>query len=1093
MMQHGPSNEPLSNEGQAQFDAVQVGIAEMGEDKFLRDLMYSHDRASLRDLAGDLNDFAGGVKEGKFSKDQIVLELEAIATKSLRTVGRNRDLASTNYSGARKALVRHFYALARKFGVQIELSARLDIWEKENPHTDNPKEQTYQEQLEAVSRVVESRFGTMYATVTRDAGYDTEKVVAGCLEYLTSVVAGEQGGPVSYFFGVADKFKLDDVEKKRRTEVMKAKLLPMVREALKRDAQRATKDVFDPLMREVFPTESSVKGRTASSIADELITDHIRLRFKKANGKYQEYKPFAYYWQIEKDDHDRIFELRQNMIYLVQQYWGPALRKDEHEDKQVAKTKVRLSQDSHYFAGYIAPQVTVPKAALNNGGAAAEITPPTVREGRGASQPAPAALPEGEGAKVHDIAAMQAQLAQKAAASSNPTAVSSGPIVLKPASQPAPAPKEKVIVDLPGVTTEPATPAPQDRVTVPEGQLAPAAAPTSQPAAPNSREVKTIPPTTRPQRPNVEFRSDRDEVTQMDAHKKAMAEKAKGGGVFGWLKRNAIAIAAVLGIGAVGSVAAYKAVNTYDQKDASSEVAKTPEKNPGAKASASVTPTAVASQTATAAPSASAEQKVASASPTVTQQPQVPQAAGTDVKAPEAGAKVETVLGTYSYGLGSADGAPVFTGTASVAEGGVDATPFAATPKNATWYAGQQKNAESLLKIYDSNKSLLDKDVVNFISSHETMLRDLAAQTTFTPAQFKKDFEGRYKAGDIFGAKGLYNNLLAFQRIVNLYGGDVEKIVKDKTVIKFSIGAKAMAPELRFAKALQVTAAAVPANGATGGGVNNGTNGNGNPPANDGTKGDDKGGSNEYTPGNGTPGNIPANILPGSFPSQDPELRFGFAAPQKVNPGSSANVRTKFLDDWKASEAKKVEDAKTAKDLLRQRESILASYEMDQIDAAWDTIAAEHQKAVERKQALKAELDAKMAKIFAKGKAMEAERAKAPALEVQKTYKVAATDKSIKFVLERQIQASKLNDESKAKAMAAVQDMIRSNGAFIETYKLHADGSRDLTLKDEWRTKLHEAAGVQVAVAQPAQEEVLEELTDDDIIEVIDPAVSKAA
>lgn len=1090
MMQHGPSNEPLINEGQAQFDAVQVGIAEMGEDKFLRDLMYSHDRESLRDLAGDLNDFASGIKEGKFSKEQIVLELEAIATKSLRTVGRNRNLASTNYSGARKALVRHFYALARKFGVQIELSARLDIWEKENPHTENPKEQTYQEQLEAVSRVVESKFGTMYATVTKDAGYDPEKVVVGCLEYLTSVVAGEQGGPVSYFFGIADKFKLDDAEKKRRIEVMKAKLLPQVKEALKRDAQRATKDVFDPLMREVFPTESSVKERTASSIADELITDHIRLRFKKANGKYQEYKPLAYYWQVEKDHHDRLFELRQNVIYLVQQYWGPALRKDDHGDKQVAKAKVRLGQNPDYFVGYVAPQVTVPKAALNNGSGevVADVTPPTVREGRGASQPAPAPLPEGEGAIVHDIAAMQAQLAQKAAASSSPTAVSGGPIVVKPAAQPAPAPKEKVIVDLPGVT-----PAPQDRVTVPEGHLTPAAAPSSQPAAPNSREVKTIPPTARPQRPNVEFRSDRDEVTQMDAHKKAMAEKAKSGGVFGWLKRNAIAIAAVLGIGAVGSVAAYKAVNTYDQKDASSEVAKTPEKTAGASASASVTPAAVASQMPTAAPSVSAEPKVASASPTVTQQPQAPQVAGTDVKAPEAGAKVETVLGTYSYGLGSADGAPVFTGTASVAEGGVDATPFASTPKNATWYAGQQKNAESLLKIYDSNKSLLDKDVVNFISTHETMLRDLAAQTTFTPAQFKKDFEGRYKAGDIFGAKGLYNNLLAFQRIVNLYGGDVEKIVKDKTLIKFSIGAKAMAPELRFAKALQVTAAAVPANSGAGGGVNNGTNGNGNPPANDGTKGDDKGGFNEYTPGNGTPGNIPTDILPGSFPSQDPELRFGFAAPQKVNPGSSANVRTKFLDDWKALEAKKAEVAKTEKDLLRQRESILASYEMDQIDAAWDTIAAEHQKAAERKQALKAELDAKMAKIFAKGKAMEAERAKAPALEVQKTYKVAATDKSIKFVLERQIQASKLNDESKAKAMVALQDMIRSNGAFIESYKLHADGSRDLTLKDEWRTKLHEAAGVQLAAAQPAQEEVLEELTDDDIIEVIDPRVSKAA
>lgn len=149
----------------------------------------------------------------------------------------------------------------------------------------------------------------------------------------------------------------------------------------------------------------------------------------------------------------------------------------------------------------------------------------------------------------------------------------------------------------------------------------------------------------------------------------------------------------------------------------------------------------------------------------------------------------------------------------------------------------------------------------------------------------------------------------------------------------------------------------------------------------------------------------------------------------------------------------------------------MAADEMEKIDAGWDTIAAEHAQKAEKKKALRAELDGKMEKLFAKGKLMQAERGPAPLIDIRKTYKVAVADKSIKFLLERQIQLSDLSEDAKGKALVAVQEMIRSNGAFIESYKMHADGSRDLTLKDEWRTKLNEAAGIRVAMITPTSKE----------------------
>jgi len=130
----------------------------------------------------------------------------------------------------------------------------------------------------------------------------------------------------------------------------------------------------------------------------------------------------------------------------------------------------------------------------------------------------------------------------------------------------------------------------------------------------------------------------------------------------------------------------------------------------------------------------------------------------------------------------------------------------------------------------------------------------------------------------------------------------------------------------------------------------------------------------------------------------------------------------------------------------------------------------------------KALVDSAIGKIRKLQSKLDIEKAQRPVLpiEFKKDYKVMAADKSIKFVLERQIDASNLTAEAKSKAKEQVQAMIRTNGAFIQNFKLHSDGSRDLTLKDEAIAQLNAAAGVKISAPD---EEI--ELTDADIVEVV--------
>ncbi len=1080
--QEKPKNEQL-------FDALQINIVELGEEARLRGLFFSF--SDLRELAsvpGDLHEFSLDVRNGNLSNDEVVEKLENICVKALKSLGRVSDVMlqqkGTTYTSARSAIIKHFYKMSRNFGVQLELSSRLDKWSKEFPHSEDPKEQTFQEQKEEAFKSVDSRFGTMYATVTKEQGYDSKKVVDGCLKHIDEIMVGHSGA-LANFFGVAHNFTLAPYEKEKRVTLMKEKLKTMVEDALVRDARKATGVVFEKLANEFLLSDQTVQGSTAASIAEMMITRAINKRAKSSNGKYEEYKPLAYYWPSDVSEHRDVIELYQDLIYLTQRKWGAALHNEKNSAERFEKARVRIDNDPEYFEGYKAPKPHLVRD---------EQTPETVREGtKNAAQqnggahtaPTPQELVvSGEGTGLIDIAALRAQQKQQAVAakvgSGNPENYSHS-VVATPAptrTPSAPQPDKKVIVADPSVVIENRG----ERRTIPEIRSARTAVEQAQ------TEPQPLPvPDQRPQRPDIQFPKQDQEITQTSQH-----NKARKGRFSTWVRRGMFAVAAALGISVAGA-AAYKAYNAHEGKTASSEVAKNPAAAktsvaPSTKATtAPVSPqdTSAVSSKPTAAPSAVAVNPVPA--------PNVSSTSGVQETAP----KVTSVLGSYSYDLGTSNGAKAFTGIASMVEGGVDATPFATNEKTPTWYQSQQKAAQVLMEIYDKDQSRLDKNTVDFVKTHEKMVRELSSQTLFSASQFKANFENHYGPQALYGSKGVYNRLLALERIMDLYGNDTVRMQKDSAKIQLSLGGRMAAPDERFAKA--VVLEAPPSNDPAPQNVapNNGGQQQNAPQQNG------KSGFNMYqqAPHNVVPGTMPVNVAPGLAPV---DSKYADAIPSKFRPNSSSNVRTKFLDDWKAREAKKVEDAKVAANLLRMREDILASNAADmaqkaagerkaiaainelrdQINAAEK--AEKEAKVAAKKAALRSELDTKMEKLFARTKQRELERANGPALDIQKTYHVTPSQKSIKFVLAHQIEASRLSPEAKEAAKVAVQEMIRSNGAFIESYKMNRDGSRDLTLKDEWIAQLNKAAGIQAAVTTEV------ELTDSDIIGVIEPGAKAA-
>lgn len=121
-----------------------------------------------------------------------------------------------------------------------------------------------------------------------------------------------------------------------------------------------------------------------------------------------------------------------------------------------------------------------------------------------------------------------------------------------------------------------------------------------------------------------------------------------------------------------------------------------------------------------------------------------------------------------------------------VLQGTVDAKGFLASERTEEWHRDKIKLSEALLGIYDKDKTRFDGATRAWIISNEKVLRDLAKPNTDI-----KKFEKNNPYENVFGSKGVYNLLLAFERALNsqsLSYHDYNDIIDKKIDISLGIG-----------------------------------------------------------------------------------------------------------------------------------------------------------------------------------------------------------------------------------------------------------------------------------------------------------------
>lgn len=164
--------------------------------------------------------------------------------------------------------------------------------------------------------------------------------------------------------------------------------------------------------------------------------------------------------------------------------------------------------------------------------------------------------------------------------------------------------------------------------------------------------------------------------------------------------------------------------------------------------------------------------------------------------------KKETLV-EHFYALGVYTGSPDVNMTPDTVEGGVDATPHALKLRQAKWYEEKVHASALMLKIFDNNKDRFDTATQKLIADHEKILRDLASQTDYAPNRMKSDFEKKYTKDEVSGSEGVYNLVLAFQRVLDAYGERDKWITspESRTVVSLVIGKTVRKKEERYVRA----------------------------------------------------------------------------------------------------------------------------------------------------------------------------------------------------------------------------------------------------------------------------------------------------
>jgi hypothetical protein len=758
------------------FDKFQTNIATMQADPVLGKIFSSPKFDGMAAVPGALQNFSFEVRDEEMDQEQIVQRLEEIAEEAFRNLKgvSDEDLQKIgeDYPSVKKALRNHFYKIAKLCEVLPELGSRLEIREKVQPPAGTTAEsKIFAKEREAAVRAISANFEDIYKTAVHRDGFDSMRVTRSAFGYIRNELPLRNEALIS-FYGRKKNPPLERTERHKRYAEVEKVLEPMLLEALHKDARKAAKTAFETISKEKYPDAFSVSGRSAMSIADELILT-IGRRCKSSDAQFSAYAPLIYYWRFD------VIELRNILIGLAQAQWGFCLKREPNMEERLRVAALSV-KDPKNFEGYV-PRKTIQKQAARHS--------------------APDKMEKAAAPSSGKYVAPRLVPVSKAP---GPMAPEPESVVIDP-SHPAPTylPPDRAFCERATVLDD------EDRLPLSHHEESPTRPDIKfvRPRDPevtvmSQRRIEKVKAQTQPQQPSPQKAEKGGlmklvkggltaagtgmslvgtgvtlvgtRVTAAGAAQREFIEKNKGG-LLKWAKRGLIAVGVALGVVSAGT-GAYKGYLAYEDNKAdsfgdsnkksakggpasrgantnSAGEAPLPDAfnssiltaNPALAPSATNVPAvnnaplaATSAAAHTVSPAAVDQVPVASAQPSAapsvaafvapapslipapapvavapSQIPTLPKFAGS-ADAPKA-AQEAAAMATQYYGLSSSSGAVKYPETGDdsslVAVGGADATAFKHSPKGPAWNEQAQKAAEALLKIYDEAASSIYDDV----------------------------------------------------------------------------------------------------------------------------------------------------------------------------------------------------------------------------------------------------------------------------------------------------------------------------------------------------------------------------------------------
>ncbi|MBU1759156.1 hypothetical protein KKG31_08835 [Patescibacteria group bacterium] len=161
---------------------------------------------------------------------------------------------------------------------------------------------------------------------------------------------------------------------------------------------------------------------------------------------------------------------------------------------------------------------------------------------------------------------------------------------------------------------------------------------------------------------------------------------------------------------------------------------------------------------------------------------------------------------THNYDLGAHDGSPKTDGKGLLTiDGSVDRTPYEQTAKTEKFYREKSEAAQLLLQIYNTDKNRFTPATQTLISKYLPQLNKISTQTNFVPTAFRAAFEKGYSADQLFGADGIYNFVLSFQRVIDAFNSAQQDLVNGKAKIALFIGTKTKNRDERYVETHSVS------------------------------------------------------------------------------------------------------------------------------------------------------------------------------------------------------------------------------------------------------------------------------------------------